>query len=57
MQDVQSSVAMIRAAGIRQINLDLMFGLPGQSQDQWLETLDAALSLHPTHLSCYGLIP
>ena len=55
--EVQQSVALARAAGIRNINLDLMFGIPGQSMDMWRESLSAALSLHPEHLSCYGLIP
>ena len=54
---VSHSVAMARVAGINNINLDLMFGLPGQTLADWHETLDAALSLHPDHLSCYGLIP
>lgn len=54
---VSRSVSMARDAGINNINLDLMFGLPGQTIADWHETLDAALSLHPDHLSCYGLIP
>ena len=54
---VERSVTMAREAGINSISLDLMFGLPGQTPDQWRETLQAALSLHPQHLSCYGLIP
>ncbi len=54
---VQHSVQLCRDAGIRNLNLDLMFGLPGQKPEQWLETLQAALSLEPQHLSCYGLIP
>lgn len=54
---VASSVSMAREAGIANINLDLMFGLPGQTASMWRETLDAALSLHVQHLSCYGLIP
>ena len=54
---VEFSVAMACAAGISNISLDLMFGLPGQTRAQWLETLHAALTLHPQHLSCYGLIP
>ena len=55
--DVETSVKLARAAGIRNLNLDLMFGLPGQTLNDWAETLDMALSLHPEHLSCYGLIP
>ncbi len=54
---VQQSVALARQAGIQNISLDLMFGLPGQTQIHWQETLQAALSLEPQHLSCYGLIP
>lgn len=54
---VEASVSMARAAGMHNLSLDLMFGLPGQTAAMWRETLDAALSLSPTHLSCYGLIP
>lgn len=54
---VCDSVGMARRAGIENLNLDLMFGLPGQTPAMWLETLDKALSLRPEHLSCYGLIP
>lgn len=54
---VVDSAALARTRGVRNLSLDLMFGLPGQTMDDWHETLQAALSLHPTHLSCYGLIP
>ncbi len=56
-EETAASVRMARAHGIRNISLDLMFGLPGQTLDQWRETLNAALALEPQHLSCYGLIP
>ncbi len=56
-EQVEQSVELARTMGIGNISLDLMFGLPGQTLDQWLETLHAALALHPQHLSCYGLIP
>lgn len=56
-EQVADSVRMARSAGIGNISLDLMFGLPGQMASMWRETLDAALSLSPEHLSCYGLIP
>lgn len=56
-EQVSHAVALARASGISNINLDLMFGLPGQTLADWHETLDVALSLHPDHLSCYGLIP
>ncbi len=45
-----------RVAGFTSINLDFMFGLPGQTMRHWRETLDQALSLCPEHLSLYSLI-
>ncbi len=54
---VRSSVLSAREAGIQNISLDLIFGIPGQSIQDWNETLDAALALHPEHISAYGLIP
>ena len=55
--EVKHSVAMARGAGIQNLNLDLIFGIPGQKIRDWEETLDAALSLSPEHISAYGLIP
>lgn len=55
--DVESSVRLARQMGVENLNLDLMFGLPGQTVDMWRDTLDAALSQGVEHLSCYGLIP
>lgn len=55
--EVEQSVALCRRMGIRNISLDLMFGLPGQTPAMWRDTLHAAIQLHPQHLSCYGLIP
>ncbi len=49
------AVACARAAGFHNINLDLMYGLPGQSIESWLATLDSVLALSPTHVSCYAL--
>ena len=53
---VKGSVEAARRAGFENINLDLMLGLPTQTLSDVRETLSAALSLRPTHLSCYGLI-
>lgn len=50
------AVALARAAGFDNVNLDLMLGLPGQSVAQWERTLDEAITLVPEHLSCYSLI-
>ena len=54
--DVVESVRAAREAGFDNLNLDLMFALPGQSLAQWEATLEAALELRPEHLSCYSLI-
>ena len=45
----------IRKAGFRNVSVDLMYGLPGQTLRTWQETLDNVLKLLPEHISCYGL--
>ena len=45
----------IRKAGFRNVSVDLMYGLPGQTLQMWQETLDNVLKLFPEHISCYGL--
>ena len=55
--DVMESAALARKMGINNLSVDLMFGLPGQTQKMWQESLSAALALNVEHLSCYGLIP
>jgi oxygen-independent coproporphyrinogen III oxidase len=55
-EQVIASVDIAREAGFDNINLDLMFGLPSQTVADVRETLEAALALAPTHISCYGLI-
>jgi oxygen-independent coproporphyrinogen-3 oxidase len=53
--DVVRAVEWSRYAGINNLNLDLIFGLPHQTLHSWLSTLEAALSLQPEHLSLYAL--
>ena len=50
-----SAVQRIRRAGFRNLSLDLMFGLPGQTLSSWEKTLKKVLALNPEHISCYGL--
>ena len=45
----------IRKAGFKNVSVDLMYGLPGQTMKMWRETLDNILDLNPEHISCYGL--
>ena len=54
-QQVQEAVAAARKAGFKNLSLDLIYGLPGQTMEGWEKTLSDAVSLHPEHLSCYGL--
>ena len=42
-------------AGIENLNLDLIFGIPGQTLDSWEHSLSRALALEPSHMSCYSL--
>ncbi|CAG0878794.1 unnamed protein product [Cyprideis torosa] len=53
--EAENSVAIARKAGFEKLNLDLMFGLPGQTADQAMADLDKALSLEPDHISWYQL--
>ena len=54
--EIVQALCNARAAGFTSINLDFMFGLPGQTMQQWQTTLDRALALHPEHFSLYSLI-
>ena len=53
--NVERAVAGARDAGIQRINLDLIYGSPGERLVDWSATLDAALALGPTHVSAYAL--
>ncbi len=53
--DVERAVRIGRAVGIDNIALDMMFGIPGQTLQEWAADLNQALALRPEHISCYGL--
>jgi oxygen-independent coproporphyrinogen III oxidase len=53
--DIAPSVETLRRCGIGQVNLDLIFGIPGQTMASWLESLRRAIELGPDHIACYGL--
>jgi oxygen-independent coproporphyrinogen-3 oxidase len=55
VSETVTAVARARAAGFTNINLDVMYGLPGQHLESWQRTLAHCLALTPTHLSCYAL--
>ena len=50
------AVANARTAGYENISIDLMFALPGSTQESWLHDLDCAIALKPDHLSAYNLM-
>ncbi|MGE3312964.1 MAG: radical SAM family heme chaperone HemW [Limisphaerales bacterium] len=50
------SFDVLRDAGFERINLDLMFGIPGQTMGIWRETLGEAVAMGSEHLSCYEVI-
>ncbi len=49
------SFRILRAAGFTNLNIDLMFGLPGQSLRDWQATLERTIALQPEHISTYCL--
>jgi oxygen-independent coproporphyrinogen-3 oxidase len=53
--DIAETCALLREQGFENINIDLMFALPGQSEAKWEETLRAALACAPKHISAYAL--
>lgn len=55
VRDTETAVASARAAGFTNINLDLMYGLPGQTLETWKKTLLLLFTLNPSHVSCYAL--
>jgi oxygen-independent coproporphyrinogen-3 oxidase len=55
VRDTETAVKAARAAGFADINLDLMYGLPGQSLESWRNTVRSLLTLEPSHISCYAL--
>ena len=49
---VFKSFDILRAAGFENVNLDLMFAIPGQTMEMWEATISEALALESEHLSC-----
>ena len=49
------AVEDVRSAKIHNLSLDLIYGLPGQTMEDWRASVEEAIRLAPEHLSCYGL--
>ena len=54
--EAKDASALAQRMGIENINVDIMFGLPGQRGEEYLETLSAVAALSPSHVSAYSLI-
>ena len=54
-EDILANYALARECGFRNFNLDLMFAIPGQTKQIWLNTLRQAIELEPEHISFYSL--
>ena len=54
-EQARLAVEAARKAKIGNLSLDLIYGLPSQTMEQWRQTLSDAVALSPEHLSCYGL--
>ena len=55
VEEARAAFRAIRKAGCGNLSLDLMWGLPGQTLEDWQAEVREALSLEPDHLSAYGL--
>jgi oxygen-independent coproporphyrinogen-3 oxidase len=53
--EAAGAVRAAREAGFENLNLDLIYGIPGQTGEDWLESLDQATDLGPEHIAAYGL--
>ena len=53
--DVPRSLDLARRAGFERLNVDLIYAIPGQSMESWEHSLEGAVALGTTHVSCYGL--
>jgi oxygen-independent coproporphyrinogen-3 oxidase len=54
-EQVRKSFSILRAAGYENLNLDLIYGVPGQTLAQWEDSLQQTIGLQPDHISAYCL--
>lgn len=55
-EKARQAIANARAAGYKNISIDLMFALPGSTKESWQHDLETAIALKPDHLSAYNLM-
>ena len=54
-KQAEQAVRLARSEGFDNISLDLIYGLPSQTKNDWADTLSKSIALRPQHFSCYGL--
>ncbi len=54
-EQTRRAVGILKEKQIAHISLDLIYGLPGQTEDSWRLSLEEVIALEPEHISCYGL--
>ncbi len=54
-QEAVDSFRLARSAGYANISIDLIYGIPGQTEAHWIDTLETAITLRPEHVSVYSL--
>ena len=54
--NIEKSAKLLSKQGFSNFSFDLIYGTPGESLEEWQESLEFALSLNPTHLSAYSLV-
>ena len=54
-KQAEQAVRLAKAEGFDNISLDLIYGLPSQTKNDWADTLSKCIALRPQHFSCYGL--
>lgn len=54
-REAADSVRILQTVGMPEVNIDLMFSIPGQTHEQWRDTLEQAIALNPDHISAYNL--
>jgi oxygen-independent coproporphyrinogen III oxidase len=55
-EEAIACISAARSAGINNLSIDLIYSLPGQTDERWIETLHKGLALSPQHISAYSLI-
>jgi oxygen-independent coproporphyrinogen-3 oxidase len=56
-QEAVKTIELIKATGLNNFSIDLMYGIPGQTAKSWQKTLTTAAALSPAHISAYELTP